>query len=159
MTFIPIIVIFAYKIFPSPPNNPNKYTLLTKDMFCMGKNNPSENAVQDTGAGNIIVCILKLVFLGLPLLLISLVFGLISSIFAMIYLNFSIVYNILIFPITRFKDFIGILSSHGELLTIIFCLSVIAASGESLDAKTTGIMSFILLGIIIYKVISAFKSK
>ena len=48
-------------------------------------------------------------------------------------------------------EFLDILKDHGEMLTILLCISVIGASAETLNYTTTGIMGGLLALITLFK--------
>tara|TARA_Y100000389_G_C17465180_1_gene524852 strand:+ start:3124 stop:4656 length:1533 start_codon:yes stop_codon:yes gene_type:complete len=92
------------------------------------------------------------IFICLP---ISFLTGIIGVILSILYLNIVIPIKLFLIPLTNIIPLLRIIKSHAELLTILFCISVIGASAESFDAVTTGIMSLVLVIIIGYKVLSA----
>ena len=59
--------------------------------------------------------------------------------------------NIFLIPLSNPLECFSILKSHADMLTILFIIGVIAASANSLDRTTTGIMSMMLVIIITIK--------
>ncbi len=104
---------------------------------------------------NIIKNILFFVIVVIMFILSFFAIGLTSTILSTIYISFNIIFNMFYIPFSNPKEFFDILKSHGNLLTILFCISVILSSAKSLHPSTTGIMSGILSLIIIYKIINS----
>ena len=74
----------------------------------------------------------------------------ISQVFATIYMNFSIIYNFFAIPLSNYVELMDILKSHSNMLTILFCISIVTSSYISkFSPTTTGIMGAIL-AILIY---------
>ncbi len=90
-------------------------------------------------------------------IIISLGVGSASSLLATIYMNLSLLFNIIYIPLSNQIEFFDILKEHGNLLTVLFCVSIVGSSASSLDPVTTGIMSAILAIIILMKTIKGFK--
>ena len=73
-------------------------------------------------------------------------------------MNFSFLFNLFYIPLSNNLEFFDIIKSHGNLLTILFCIAVIGSSTKSFNPTTTGIMSIALVAIIFYKVMTELKS-
>jgi hypothetical protein len=69
-----------------------------------------------------------------------------------LYMIFSLVYNIFAVPLSNIEAFLTIIKDHGELLTILFCISVLLSSLDSLDSTTSGIIGGLVGLIILYKI-------
>jgi len=91
------------------------------------------------------------------MMIISLCIGQLGSILAMIYMIFSLLFNIFYIPMSNTIEFLDIIKSHGNLLTILFCVSIVLASVDKLNPKTTGIIGGILGILILYKIITTMK--
>ena len=74
------------------------------------------------------------------------------------WLSITLLFNIFFIPLSNPLECFTILKSHADLLTILFCITVIGSSSLSLDRKTTGVMSMILFLIIIYKSLKGTKN-
>ena len=134
-------------------------------LFHLNKIFNLSGAVESFSTGKILDGVLKLLgfllnFFIFPFITIPISFltGMIGIILSSLYLNIAIPLKMFIIPIINKLQFFEIIKSHSELLTILFCISVIGASAESLDAVTTGIMSLILVMIIIFKVLKSIKN-
>ena len=99
---------------------------------------------------NLITDILILAFIIVGLVL-TLGTGILSSTFACIYMILSLLFNLFYIPLSNITEFSDILKEHSNLLTVLFCMTIIGSSFLSLDKTTTGIMCFILASIILIK--------
>jgi hypothetical protein len=114
----------------------------------------------DKGAGfvkklkniNIMNIILNvcLVLIAIIPFLICLITGYLGSMIGTLYMLFSLVYNIFAVPLSNIEAFLTIIKDHGELLTILFCISVLLSSLDSLDSTTSGIIGGLVGLIILY---------
>mgnify|MGYP006143916967 CR=1 FL=1 len=105
------------------------------------------------GLLNILLCI--------PVLILAAISFSIGSTMNMIsgfWLSITLLFNIFFIPLSNPLECFTILKSHADLLTILFCITVIGSSSLSLDRKTTGVMSMILFLIIIYKSLKGTKN-
>jgi len=100
------------------------------------------------------ICLVPLIFI---VMILSINIAVFSNILAIIYMNLSLLGNIFYLPLSNPMEFFDILKSHGDLLTIMFCIGVVGASSQSLDSTTTGIMGGLLALIVLYKIINGFK--
>lgn len=85
------------------------------------------------------------------MMIISLMSATLSHILLILYFNISLIWNIFYIPLSNPMEFLDILKDHGEMLTILLCISVIGASSESLNNTTTGIMGGLLALIVLFK--------
>jgi hypothetical protein len=85
------------------------------------------------------------------MVIISLMSGILSHILLILYFNISLIWNIFYIPLSNPMEFLDILKDHGEMLTILLCISVIGASAETLNYTTTGIMGGLLALITLFK--------
>lgn len=97
-------------------------------------------------------------FVLFPMLILYISIAFISNGLAIIYMNFSFLFNLFYIPLSNNLEFFDIIKSHGNLLTILFCIAVIGSSTKSFNPTTTGIMSIALVAIIFYKVLTELKS-
>lgn len=107
--------------------------------------------IQNINIMNIIknVC---LVLIAIIPFLICLITGYLGSMIGTLYMIFSLVYNIFAVPLSNIEAFLTIIKDHGELLTILFCISVLLSSLDSLDSTTSGIIGGLVGLIILYKI-------
>lgn len=115
---------------------------------------------KDVSMGKKVLHIFLDVFLLFPLfimMIISLCIGQLGSICSMIYMIFSLLFNIFYIPMSNSIEFLDIIKSHGNLLTILFCISIVLASAEKLNPTTTGIIGAILGILILYKILTNMK--
>ena len=98
-----------------------------------------------------------LYILVIPLVFVS---GMLGNILAIIYMNFSLLFNLFYIPLTNTTEFLDLLKNHGDLITILFCIGIIGSSLFSkFDNTVTGIMSFLLVVIMFFKVSKSFQKK
>lgn len=100
--------------------------------------------------GHIFLDIL-LIFPMMTMISFSLGIGLISSTIAFLYIVASLLFNMFYIPLSNTVEFLDIIKSHGNLLTILFCVTVLIASLSRLNNVTTGIIGGILAVIILIK--------
>jgi hypothetical protein len=93
-----------------------------------------------------------LVLIAIIPFLICLITGYLGSMIGTLYMLFSLVYNIFAVPLSNIEAFLTIIKDHGELLTILFCISVLLSSLDSLDSTTSGIIGGLVGLIILYKI-------
>ena len=86
-------------------------------------------------------------------ILISICVGLLSGSLAMLYMVLSLLFNIFYIPMSNVVEFLDIIKSHGHLLTILFCISVLIASLSKLNKVTTGVLGSLLAILILYSII------
>ncbi len=99
---------------------------------------------------NLITDIFIAVFIIIGLIL-TIGTGIISSTFACIYMILSLLFNLFYIPLSNITDFFDILREHSNLLTVLFCMTIIGSSSLALDRNTTYIMGFILATMILIK--------
>ena len=86
-------------------------------------------------------------------LMFSLCIGLFSSTLAFIYMILTLLINLFYIPLSNTVEFLDIIKSHGNLLTILFCVTVLMASINKMNAVTTGILGGLMAFIILYKLL------
>ena len=91
------------------------------------------------------------------MLIISVTIGSLGSIFYMIFMQLSLIWNTFYIPLSNPIEFFDIIKSHGDLLTILFCISILISSIDKLNTATTGIIGGLLGILIIYKIITNMK--
>ena len=98
--------------------------------------------------------------IGLALLLfipVSIAFttGMLGSMFGLLYMMLSLMFNIFYIPLSNTTCFLSLIKDHGDLLTILFCVSIIVSSVNSFNSTTSGIIGGLVGMIILYKIYKA----
>ena len=98
--------------------------------------------------------------IGLALLLfipVSIAFttGMLGSMLGLLYMMLSLMFNIFYIPLSNTTCFLSLIKDHGDLLTILFCVSIIVSSVNSFNSTTSGIISGLVGMIILYKIYKA----
>ena len=93
-----------------------------------------------------------LVLLAIIPFLICLVTGYLGCMIGTLYMILSLLFNIFFIPLSKIECFLSIIKDHGELLTILFCISVLLSSFDSFDSTTSGIIGGLVGLIILYKI-------
>ena len=83
----------------------------------------------------------------------SLCFGIFGSTIAFLYIVLSLIINMIYIPLSNTVEFLDIIKSHGNLLTILFCITVLIASINKMNSVTTGILGALTAFIILYTLI------
>jgi len=166
--FATFITTFILYWFPEYYNNYDKSSksdisppILTKN-FGLFNNILYEIKNESSDKSAVIVNIIKnvcLVLLAIIPFFICLVTGYLGSIIGTLYMMFSLVYNIFAIPLSNIKCFLSIIKDHGELLTILFCISVLLSSIDSFDSTTSGIIGGLVGLIILYKIYTNMSKK
>lgn len=86
------------------------------------------------------------------MLMISLCVGFCSSTVAFLYMVITLLFNLFYIPLSNSIEFMDIIKSHGNLLTILFCVSVLVASLNKLDNITSGVLGALLAIVVLYKI-------
>ena len=110
--------------------------------------------------GSRILFIIIDILLLIPLIIVamlSLVFGVFGSAFAFIYMVLSLLFNMIYIPLSNTVEFLDIIKSHGNLLTILFCITVLIASINKMNSVTTGILGALMAFIILYTLVRKTK--
>ena len=162
--FATFITTFILYWFPEHYNNydkPDSSPILTKN-FGLFNNVLYESRDESPDKSTVVVNIVKnvcLVLLAIIPFFICLVTGYLGSIIGTLYMMFSLVYNIFAIPLSNIKCFLSIIKDHGELLTILFCISVLLSSIDSFDSTTSGIIGGLVGLIILYKIYTNMSKK
>jgi hypothetical protein len=92
-----------------------------------------------------------LIFPIMIMIAFSLGIGLMSATVAFLYITVSLLFNMFFIPLYNTVEFLDIIKSHGNLLTILFCVTILVASISKLNNVTTGILGALLALLILYK--------
>jgi len=82
--------------------------------------------------------------------LLSLCFGFFASTLAFLYMVLTLFVNLYYIPLSNTVEFLDIIKSHGHLLTLLFCITVLVASIDKMDSVTTGILGVLMAITILY---------
>jgi len=98
--------------------------------------------------------------MGLLLLLIiplmfSFSIGILGTMLAAIYMIFSLIFNIFYVPLSNVDCFLSLIKDHGDLLTILFCVSIVVSSVNNFNSTTSGTIGGLVGLIILYKIYKA----
>ena len=98
--------------------------------------------------------------IGLALLIfipvsIALTAGMVGSMVGLLYMILSLMFNIYYIPLSNTTCFLNLIKDHGDLLTILFCISIIVSSVNSFNSTTSGIIGGLVGVIILYKIYKA----
>jgi hypothetical protein len=165
--FATFITTFILYWFPEHYNNydksqtTNSSPILTKN-FGLFNNVLYEIKNESSDKSALVLNIIKnvcLVLLAIIPFFICLVTGYFGSTIGTLYMIFSLVYNIFAIPLSNIKCFLSIIKDHGELLTILFCISVLLSSIDSFDSTTSGIIGGLVGLIILYKIYTNMSKK
>jgi hypothetical protein len=142
------------------------YALLANVFFCTKKNSNEDDespapecpdvTVKETRWVNIV----KNIFLGfflIPFILISFSTGFVGSLVGALYMTFSLLWNIIYVPLSNTKCFLNIIKDHGDLLTILFCISVVISSVNQFNSTTSGTIGGLVGLLILYKMYKSMK--
>jgi hypothetical protein len=100
------------------------------------------------------------ILLLIPLIIVamlSLCLGVFGSASAFIYMVLSLLFNMIYIPLSNSVEFLDIIKSHGNLLTILFCVTVLVASINKMNSATTGTLGALMAFIILYTLIRKAK--
>ena len=89
--------------------------------------------------------------------MLSLAFGMFGSVFAFLYMVLSLLFNLIYIPLSNTVEFLDIIKSHGNLLTILFCITVLVASINKMNSVTSGILGALMAFIILYTLVRKTK--
>jgi hypothetical protein len=165
--FATFITTFILYWFPEHYNNYDKSQktdsspILTKN-FGLFNNVLYEIKNESSDKSALVLNIIKnvcLVLLAIIPFFICLVTGYFGSIIGTLYMMFSLVYNIFAIPLSKITCFLNIIKDHGELLTILFCISVLLSSIDSFDSTSSGIIGGLVGLIILYKIYTNMSKK
>lgn len=98
--------------------------------------------------------------IGLSLLLfipvsIALTTGMLGSMLGSLYMILSLIVNLFYIPLSNTTCFLNLIKNHGDLLTILFCVSIIISSVNNFNSSTSGIIGGLVGMIILYKIYKA----
>ena len=84
--------------------------------------------------------------------------GLFGSLIAFFYLNLYIMIGFFYVPFKNYTSLFKIIKSHGNILTLLFCIVVIINSVQHLRSESAGVVGGLLALIILYKIITTLSN-
>ena len=84
----------------------------------------------------------------------SIFIALLGNILALFYLHFYVIIGFFYVPITHYPELFKIVKSHGNILTLLFCIIVVLAGVNVLHPTSVGVIGGILGLLILYKLIT-----
>lgn len=87
------------------------------------------------------------------MIMLSLCLGFFGSTIAFLYMVLTLFVNLFYIPISNTVEFLDIIKSHGHLLTILFCITILVASVDKMDSVTTGILGSLMAISILYTIV------
>ena len=85
----------------------------------------------------------------------SLAFSLFGNMIALLYLHLYVIIGFFYVPFSNYSKLFKIIKSHGNILTILFCIIVVVASVKVLHPTSVGVIGGLLALIILYQIIIA----
>ena len=136
--------------------DPNYYKLVNikKIFWSLGENMEEKPIYKRIGYVLLDILALLPIFI---MIVISVAIGSVGSILSLLYMTFSLIFNMFYIPMSNPIEFFDIIKSHGNLLTILFCVSILLSSLGNLNKASTGIIGGLLGVLIIYKLLTNIK--
>jgi hypothetical protein len=104
-----------------------------------------------------LVPFMNLLWIGFILIIAmySLAFSLFGNMIALLYLHLYVIIGFFYVPFRDYSKLFKIIKSHGNILTILFCIIVVVASVNVLHPTSVGVIGGLLALIILYQLIIA----
>jgi hypothetical protein len=104
-----------------------------------------------------LVPFMNLLWIGFILMIAmySLAFSLFGNMIALLYLHLYVIIGFFYVPFSDYSKLFKIIKSHGNILTILFCIIVVVASVNVLHPTSVGVIGGLLALIILYQLIIA----
>ena len=93
-------------------------------------------------------------FIVITIAMYSIFIALLGNILALFYLHFYVIIGFFYVPFTRYTQLFKIIKSHGNILTLLFCMIVVLAGVKVLHPTSVGVIGGILGLLILYKLIT-----
>ena len=81
--------------------------------------------------------------------------GILGTMLGAIYMILSLIFNIFYVPLSNTGCFLSLIKDHGDLLTLLFCISIVVSSVNNFNSTTSGTISGLVGVIILYKIYKA----
>lgn len=107
-------------------------------------------------AAIVLVAVLAILWTSIVMIIAmySIFIALLGNILALFYLHFYVIIGFFYVPITHYKDLFKIVKSHGNILTLLFCIIVVLAGVNVLHPTSVGVIGGILGLLVVYKLIT-----
>ena len=104
----------------------------------------------------ILLPIMIILFTSIVMIIVmySIFIALFGNILALFYLHFYVIVGFFYVPITHYQELLKIIKSHGNILTLLFCIIVVLAGVNVLHPTSIGVIGGILGLLILYKLIT-----
>ena len=84
----------------------------------------------------------------------SIFIALLGNILALFYLHFYVIIGFFYVPFKKYPELLKIIKSHGNILTLLFCMIVVLAGVKVLHPTSVGVIGGILGLLVVYKLIT-----
>jgi hypothetical protein len=92
--------------------------------------------------------------LVITIVIYSIFIALLGNILALFYLHFYVIIGFFYVPFTHYPQLFKIVKSHGNILTLLFCIIVVLAGVKVLHPTSVGVIGGILGLLVLYKIIT-----
>jgi len=92
--------------------------------------------------------------LVITIVIYSIFIALLGNIFALFYLHFYVIIGFFYVPFKDYTQLFKIVKSHGNILTLLFCMIVVLAGVKVLHPTSVGVIGGILGLLVLYKIIT-----
>jgi len=87
----------------------------------------------------------------------SMIFSVFGNMFAFFFMNFYIILGFFYIPFKNYTKLFQIIKSHGNMLTLLFCIVVVVHGVKVLHPMSAGVVGGLLALLILYKLITTFS--
>lgn len=102
----------------------------------------------------LVLGVFLLTFIVITIAMYSIFIALLGNILALFYLHFYVIIGFFYVPFTRYTQLFKIIKSHGNILTLLFCMIVVLAGVKVLHPTSVGVIGGILGLLVLYKIIT-----
>ena len=92
--------------------------------------------------------------LVITIVIYSIFIALLGNILALFYLHFYVIIGFFYVPLKKYPELFKIVKSHGNILTLLFCMIVVLAGVKVLHPTSVGVIGGILGLLVLYKIIT-----
>lgn len=107
-------------------------------------------------AAIVLVAVLAILWTSIVMIIAmySIFIALLGNILALFYLHFYVIIGFFYVPFTHYTQLLKIIKSHGNILTLLFCMIVVLAGVNVLHPTSVGVIGGILGLLVLYKLIT-----